>query len=279
MLQRHYDQSLHQPRMQRTVFYVSESTGITAETVGHSLLSQFEGIDFTTVYMPFINTRDKALELVARLKVIKQQDGNRPIIFGTLLDSEIRALFSPDCCLYMELFDTFVGPLSEELGVPPTRKSGQSHSLKNPGHYDSRIDAINFTMANDDGMRIDDFPAADVILVGVSRSGKTPTCLYLALHFGLKAANYPLTDEDFERAAAPGVLMPHRHKLFGLTIEAERLHRIRQERRPNSSYASLPRCREELRRARDIFAQLGVAVIDTTTQSIEEISSQIVKGL
>jgi regulator of PEP synthase PpsR (kinase-PPPase family) len=279
MFQRRYDENLEQPRMQRTVFYVSESTGITAETVGHSLLSQFEGIDFKTIYMPFINTRDKALELVARLRAIKEQDGVRPIIFGTLLDADIRALFSCDCCLYMELFDTFVGPLSEELGVPPTRKSGQSHSLKNPGRYDSRIDAINFAMANDDGMRLDNFDKADVILVGVSRSGKTPTCLYLAMHFGLKAANYPLTEEDFEQEAPPKALVPFRAKLFGLTIDAERLRRIRQERRPNSGYASLERCQDELRRAHAMFQQLGISVLDTTTHSIEEISSHIVKRL
>jgi [pyruvate, water dikinase]-phosphate phosphotransferase / [pyruvate, water dikinase] kinase len=279
MFQRRYDDVLAPARMKRTVFYVSESTGITAETVGHSLLSQFEGIEFKTVYMPFINTRDKALELIDRLNGIKEQDGHRPIIFGTLLDNEIRALFTRECCLYMELFDTFIGPLSEELGVPPTRKSGQSHALKSPGHYDIRINAINFTMANDDGINPDNFDQADVVLIGVSRSGKTPTCLYLAMHFGLKAANYPLTPEDFERDAIPKSLLPHRAKLFGLTIEPERLHRIRQERRPKSPYASLECCKDELRRAHTIFTRLNIHVIDTTTQSIEEISSQIVKGL
>jgi [pyruvate, water dikinase]-phosphate phosphotransferase / [pyruvate, water dikinase] kinase len=279
MFQRRYDDSLAPARVQRTVFYVSESTGITAETVGHSLLSQFEGIEFKTVYMPFINTREKALELIDRLNAIKEQDGNRPIIFGTLLDNEIRALFTRECCLYMELFDTFVGPLSEELGVPPTRKAGQSHALRSPGRYDTRIDAINFTMANDDGINPANFNQADVVLIGVSRSGKTPTCLYLAMHFGLKAANYPLTAEDFEQGNIPKVLLPHRTKLFGLTIEPERLHRIRQERRPNSPYASLACCKDELRRAHTIFSRLGIYVIDTTTQSIEEISSQIVKGL
>ena len=279
MFQRRYDDSIQQARMQRTVFYVSESTGITAETVGRSLLSQFEGIDFKTVYMPYINTREKALELIARLRAIKEQDGPRPIIFGTLLDAEIRSLFSADCCLYMELFDTFVGPLSEELGIPPTRKSGQSHSLKNPNHYDVRIEAINFTMANDDGMRPNNFDRADVILVGVSRSGKTPTCLYLAMHFGLKAANYPLTEEDFEKGGVPEVLIPFRNKLFGLTIDPARLQRIRHERRPNSGYASLERCQDEVRQAQAIFRRLGIDTLDTTSHSIEEISSHIVKTL
>ncbi len=265
--------------MQRTVFYVSESTGITAETVGHSLLSQFEGIDFKTVYMPYINTVEKALELIARLRIIKEQDGTRPIIFGTLLDGEIRTLFDADCCLYMELFDTFVGPLSEELGLPPTRKTGQSHALKNSDHYDNRIDTINFAMANDDGMRPDNFENAQVILTGVSRSGKTPTCLYLAMHFGIKAANYPLTEEDFEYGGAPQCLLPHKHKLYGLSIDPVRLQRIRQERRPNSAYASMKRCQDEVRMAHSMFSFLGIPVLDTTTHSIEEISSHIVKHL
>ncbi len=279
MFQRRYSDNPNVSNVRRTVFYVSESTGITAETVGHSLLSQFEGVDFKTVYMPFINTRDKAMELVNRLREIKAQDGVRPIIFGTLLDNDIRSLFSTDCCLYMELFDTFVGPLSEELGVPPTRKSGQSHSLRDANHYDNRINSINFAMANDDGMRLDNFDDADVILVGVSRSGKTPTCLYLAMHFGLKPANYPLTEEDFEQGGVPAALVPHQHKLFGLTIDAGRLQRIRQERRPNSSYSSLQRCQSELRMADEMFRKLNIRVLDTTSHSIEEIASLIVKGL
>jgi len=279
MFQRRYDESLQLAKMRRTVFYVSESTGITAETVGHSLLSQFEGVDFRTVYMPYINTREKAMELLERLREIKDQDGARPIIFGTLLDDEIRALFSADCCLYIELFDTFVGPLSEELGIPPTRKTGQSHSLRDSSHYDNRINSINFAMANDDGMRLDNFKDAEVILIGVSRSGKTPTCLYLAMHFGLKSANYPLTEEDFAQGGVPQVLLPHKHKLFGLTIDPVRLQRIRQERRPNSGYASLDRCKDELRRADDVFRTLGIPVLDTTSHSIEEIASSIVKSL
>lgn len=264
----------------RTVFFVSDSTGITAETVGHSMLAQFEGIDFKTVYMPYVNTLAKGEELAARLREIAATEGVRPIVFGTFPESDINELFiQSECCLYIELFDTFVGPLSEELGIPPTRKPGQSHALKNTGIYDSRMDCINFAMANDDGMRLDNFNRADVILTGVSRSGKTPTCLYLAMHFGLNAANYPLTEEDFEQDGVPQALLPFKHKLFALTIDPHRLLRIRQERRPDSRYASLRRCQDEVRMAKVIFAKLGVSVVDTTSHSIEEISSHIVKQL
>lgn len=266
--------------MQRTVFFVSDSTGITAETVGHSMLAQFEGIEFKTVYMPYINTQDKALELIDRLKDIWQRHRVRPIVFGTFPETDINELFI-HCkwCLYLELFDTFVGPLSEELGLPPSRKSGQSHALKNPNSYDSRMDAIHFAMANDDGVRPENFAKADVILVGVSRCGKTPTCLYLAMHFGLKAANYPLTEEDFAHGEVPRVLSPCRGKLIGLTIDPSRLHRIRQDRRPNSPYAALSRCQDEVRKSQIIFQRMGIPILDTTSHSIEEIASYVVKSL
>ncbi len=265
--------------MQRTIFFVSDSTGITAETVGRSLLAQFEGIDFKTVYMPYIDSGETAQELIGHFRALTERDGVRPIVFGTLVDDGIRALFSANCCLYMELFDTFIGPLSKELGIPPTRKLGQSHALTDPNHYDSRINSIHFAMTNDDGMRPDNLDQADVILAGVSRSGKTPTCLYLAMHFGLQAANYPLTEEDFEQGGVPQMLLPIKHKLFGLTIDPERLHRIRQERRPNSTYASVQCCRNEVRMAWAIFNKLGIRVLDTTSHSIEEISSRIIKKL
>ena len=263
--------------MHRNVYFVSDSTGITAETVGHSLIAQFEGVDFKTVFMPYIDKEEKAIKLIGRLRTLAEEEGVRPIVFGTFADDAISALFRSDCCLYLELFDTFVGPLSKELGIPPSRKRGRGHALSDPDRYDSRINSIHFAMANDDGMRLDNFDKADVILSGVSRSGKTPTCLYLAMHFGLKAANYPLTEEDFEHGGVPPVLVPVKHKLFGLTIDPERLHRIRQERRPNSSYASRQRCRNEVRMAQAVFDRLGVPVLDTTSHSIEEISARIMK--
>jgi regulator of PEP synthase PpsR (kinase-PPPase family) len=261
----------------RTVFYVSESTGITAETLGHSLLSQFEGIDFAQVYMPYINTRERALELLQRLEEVTRKDGVRPIVFGTMLNHEVRDLLSQGSCCYIELYETFIAPLSVELGVQPSRKVGQSHGLTNARSYDKRISSINFAMANDDGMRLDNYQSADVVLTGVSRSGKTPTCLYLAMHFGLRAANYPLTDRDLGGEDIPKPLLPYRRKLFGLTIDAQRLQGIRQERRPDSAYASLARCRQEVIRAERIFQRAGVRVVDTTNHSIEEIASQIVK--
>lgn len=265
--------------MNRTVFFVSESTGITAETLGHSLLSQFDTIDFEQVYMPYINTDLRAKALTQRMQEAADRDGARPIVFATMLNNEIREILRSGNCFYMELFEGFVEPLSAELGVPPSRKAGRSHAITKPSYYTKRIEAINFAMANDDGIRPDNFHRADVVLIGVSRSGKTPTCLYLAMHYGLRSANYPMTEEDFERGDVPQLVWDCRHKLFALTIDPQRLQLIREERRPGSAYASLERCQDDIRMAATVYKRLQIPVLNTTSQSIEEISSHIIKGL
>lgn len=265
--------------MKRTVFFVSESTGITAETLGHSLLSQFDTVDFEQVYMPYINTELRAQALTERMQEAAERDGVRPLVFSTMLDDRIREILRGGNCYFLELFELFVDPLSRELGVAPSRQSGRSHAITKPSSYTKRIEAINFAMANDDGMRPDNFARADVVLTGVSRSGKTPTCLYLAIHYGLRAANYPITEEDFERGGVPPDLQAVRHKLFALTIDPQRLQLIREERRPGSSYASLARCQSDVKTAEGMFKALGVPVLNTTSQSIEEISSHILKAV
>jgi regulator of PEP synthase PpsR (kinase-PPPase family) len=265
--------------MKRTVFFVSESTGITAETLGHSLISQFEDVDFEQVYMPYINTELRARALTERMQEAAERDGARPLVFSTMLDERIRDILKSGNCYFLELFEVFVDPLSRELGIAPSRKSGRSHAIIKPSSYTKRIEAINFAMANDDGVRPDNFHRSDVVLTGVSRSGKTPTCLYLAMHYGLRAANYPITEEDFERGDVPEVVWAVRHKLFGLMIDAQRLQMIRRERRPNSPYASLQRCQGDVRQAQLMFRRLDIPVLDTTSQSIEEISSHILKAV
>jgi len=265
--------------MKCTVFFVSESTAITAETLGHSLLSQFESVDFEPVYMPYINTELRAHALVERMREALARDGRRPICFATLLDAQIAAILRQGECFYLELFERFVEPLSAELGLRPSRQAGRSHAITKPSSYTKRIEAINFAMSNDDGARLDNFRHADVILAGVSRSGKTPTCLYLAIHYGLRAANYPLTEEDFARGDLPTEVSAHKDKLFGLIIDPRRLQLIREERRPGSEYASLARCQEELRWAQNVFRRWQIPTLDTTSQSIEEISAQILRRI
>lgn len=265
--------------MSRSVYFVSESTGITAEAYGQSLLSQFADARFIKRYTPFINTREKAQALANELAHRAEAEGRKPIVFATMVDEEINAVLKYSECHYFELFDRFMPELVAATGLKPTPQSGISHGLVNLENYEARIETINYALHNDDGMRLNRFDQADVILVGVSRSGKTPTCLYLALHFGMRAANYPITEEDFEKGDLPEELLVHREKIFALTIDPDRLAAIRELRRPNSDYASRRRCYKEVLMAQDMFHRYGMTVLDSTTHSIEELASLIKKSL
>lgn len=263
----------------RTVFFISDGTGITAETLGHSLLTQFGDLKFRQVRIPFVTTVKKAMDCVAEVRRARQQDGLRPIVITTLVNPEIASALRQADALFVNFFETFIAPLEQELGMKSTHTIGRSHSAANSQDYFNRIDAINFAMAHDDGLSPEDLDMADVILVGVSRSGKTPTSLYLALQFGVKAANYPLIPDDFDRMRLPQGLDKHRHKLFGLTIAPERLQQIRTERRPNSRYASLENCRREVLMAEKLMRSEGIRWLDSTAKSIEEIAATIIEEI
>jgi len=266
------------PNAARTVFFVSDGTGITAETFGHAVLSQFE-MRFRQIRLPFIDTIEKAYEAARRINEVALSDNQRPIVFSTLVKHDLSSVIRAAQGMHMDLFQTFVAPLEQELGVKSTHTIGRIHNVVDSEEYKSRIEAINFSLAHDDGQSNRDLEGADVILVGVSRSGKTPTSLYLAMQHGLKAANYPLIPEDFERRQLPPALMPHRKKLFGLTIHPERLSEIRNERRPNSRYASLENCRAEVNEAEAMMRRSGIRWLSSTTKSIEEIATTILQEI
>jgi len=265
----------------RTVFFVSDQTGITAETLGHSLMTQFDGLKFRSVTVPFIDTEDKATEIVRRINLTAEVEGTRPIVFATFVTEELRIMIQNSRCLCLDFFDAFIGPLERELEVRSTHTMGKAHGMPNTHYYDRRIDAMNYALENDDGATMRNYENADVILVGVSRSGKTPTCLYMALHYGIFSANYPLTDEVFETGMLPPSIEAQREKLYGLTISANRLRQVRNERRPDSTYASPKQVGFELRSAEAIFTKRGIPYLDTSECSIEEIASTILhnKGL
>ncbi len=263
----------------RTVFYLSDGTGITAETFGHSLLSQFENLRLREVRMPFIDSVEKAHEALQRIDQQAQTDARRPIVFSTLVDPDISSVLRQSRAMCIELFSTFVVPLEAELGVRSTGKIGRSHTVSDTGQYQRRIEAINFSLAHDDGQSNKGLENADVILVGVSRCGKTPTSLYLAMQHGIKAANYPLIPEDFDRGRLPEVLYRHRSKLFGLSIAPERLSEVRFERRPNSRYAALENCRAEVAAAETMMRREGIRWLSSTTKSIEEIATTVLQEL
>ena len=253
------------PRPGRTVFYVSDGTGITAETFGQSVLTQFEGLVFRHVRLPFIDSLDKADATVARIDAQAQQDGHRPLVFSTLVNPEINRIVRRAQAMFLDLFSTFVEPLEHEFGIKSTHKA--------------RIEAINFALQHDDGQSSAELSRADVILVGVSRCGKTPTSLYLAMQHGIKAANYPLIPDDFERRRLPDVLYQYKARLFGLTITPDRLAEVRHERRPASRYASLVNCRMEVREAESMMRREGITWLSTTTKSIEEIATTVLQHI
>ena len=244
--------------------------------MGHSLLTQFEGLTFRTVTLPFVASVAKAAEARDRINAATLADGLPAIVFSTLIQDELRDEVKLATAVFLDFFDAFLGPLEAALGVPSSHAAGRAHGMANAELYAARINATNFALANDDGGHTRDYDKADVILVGVSRSGKTPTCLYMALQYGVHAANYPLTEEDLESVRLPAVLASYRPKLYGLTIEAGRLQQIRHERRPASRYSSPPQVAFEVRQAEALFERLSIPFIDTTHCSVEEIGSRIV---
>jgi regulator of PEP synthase PpsR (kinase-PPPase family) len=260
---------------ERTIFFLSDQTGVTAETLGHSLMTQFDSHDFRQVTLPFIDSEDKAREAVRKVDEAGAKDSFRPIVFSTLVHPALRKIVKQAGGLHLDIFDVFLDPLEVELEQAPAHEPGRAHGMSDIDAYMKRIEATNFALANDDGGVSRNYDMADVILVGVSRSGKTPTCLYLALQYGVYAANYPLTDEDFESGQLPGFLQDHKSKLFGLTITPERLRQIRKERRPLGKYSSAQQVRYELRESARIYKKYGIPFVDTTKFSIEEISSRI----
>lgn len=262
----------------RTVFFVSDGTGITAETFGHAVLTQFS-LRFKQVRLPFIDDLDKAHHAASKINEAFEQEGKRPIVFSTLVKGNLSQIIRSTKCMYMDLIQTFVGPLEQELGVKSTHTIGRSHNIANSEEYKNRIEAINFSLVHDDGQSHKNLSTADVILVGVSRSGKTPTSLFLAMQYGLKVANYPLIPEDFERGKFPSALLAYKSKIFGLSITPERLSEIRNERRPGSKYSALANCRYEINEAEAMMKREGIRWLSSTTKSIEEISSTILQEI
>lgn len=261
--------------MKRTIFFVSDGTGITAETLGLTLLSQFENIDFEKNTIPYVNTVEKAQDVIKEINSVYEREQLKPVVFATLVNHDIHQLIKTSNAVFLDFLSTFIEPLEKALGCQSSHTMGRSHGMQNYENYMLRINAVNFALSNDDGGNVHQYDKADFILVGVSRSGKTPTCLYLALQFGISAANYPLTEEDVEKQTLPALLTKYKQKLFGLTIDPERLSQIRQERRPNSRYASMQQCLQEVQIVEKIFRSEQIPYLNTTKHSIEEIATAI----
>lgn len=262
--------------MARSVFYISDSTGITVEGLGRSVLAQFEGVEFIERTLSFIDDAEKATQAAEEIRLAGEKDGVRPIVFFTFSDSALAAILRDSAALALDCLDAFIRPVEDEVKMSATHTAGRGHSTYGR-EYQRRIDALNFAMNHDDGFSLRRLGQADVILIGVSRSGKTPTSLYLALHYGVFAANYPLVDEDLGTAALPLPLQPYAAKLYGLTITPQRLAQVREQRRPGSRYAQPEKCTQEIRAALRIFESAGVRYLDVTHRSVEELSSKILQ--
>ena len=262
----------------RPIFYVSDGTGITAETIGHSLLTQFTETEFKSDRMPFIDTDAKAHEAARNIRAAGEAAGERPVVVSSCVNQDIAEIIAGSGALVLDIFEPFIAPLERELGKSRQPRVGKAHGIVNFDSYHQRINAMNYALTHDDGVRLD-YKDAEVILLGVSRAGKTPTCVYLALHHGVRAANYPLTEEDLETDRLPAKLRPYKNKIFGLTIDPDRLHQIRQERRPDSRYAAFETCKRDIAAADVIFRTEGIPVLSTTHASIEEISSRVLEAL
>lgn len=262
--------------MKRYVFILSDGTGITAETLGNSLISQFDTIQFERITIPYIDSMEKADNVVAQINKAFDEHGIRPLVFMTLVNKQIRNHFFLEAKARMfDLFDTFIEPLEQELNEKSSYTVGRSHGVVDNKLYFHRLEAIDFALSHDDGIKTRGYEKADIILIGVSRCGKTPSCLYMALQYGILAANYPFTEEEIVGFKLPEVLRPYKDKLFGLTIDVNRLQQIRAERRPDSRYASVEQCRLEVSEVEAMYKREKIPYINSTKYSIEEISTRI----
>lgn len=261
---------------QRTAFFISDSTCITAQNLGRALLTQFEFLDIRQQSLRFIHNPENARKALAQINQAAARDGTRPLVFSTLIDNEVRNIVKTADCVYFDLFETFVGPLERELGAHAVPTFGHSHGMADREHYFARMEAVNFTLNHDDGSAVTHLDQADIILLGISRTGKTPTCLDLSLNYGVRAANFPLTEDDLDELMLPRILEPHKARLFGLTTDPLRLRQIRNERLPNSRYASMKQCEYETRQSEALYRKLGIPYLITTMMSIEEIAATIV---
>ena len=262
----------------RHAFFISDRTGLTSESMGEALLDQFQEVKFKRSTYPFVDTPDKARAMVKIIETAANQTAMRPLVFSSIINEEIRDIIRNSPGLHLSFFDAFLGILEKELGTKARNEVGRNHGIADTARYDARMEAVNFTLNHDDGVSDKNLKEADVILMGVSRSGKTPTCLYLALQYGIRAANYPLIPDDLESADLPRMVKPYKDKLFGLTIQPERLQAIRQERRPNSTYSKIDTCRSEISDAQSMFKRHGIPFTNTTDKSVEELAVHILQA-
>ncbi|WP_104035238.1 posphoenolpyruvate synthetase regulatory kinase/phosphorylase PpsR [Vibrio jasicida] len=261
----------------RDVFYVSDGTAITCETLGHVVLGQFPFIANEKTF-PFVETPDKVADVVKEIEISYQREGVKPLVFFSIVVPELRELLRKAPANCYDVLESIVQKVGDDIQMKPQPKLQRSRSVgKDSDTYFDRIAAIEYTLAHDDGITLKGLEEADIILLGVSRSGKTPTSLYMAMQFGLRVVNYPFIAEDVKMMRLLPEFEIHRHKLFGLTINPERLNEIRENRLSGSEYASTEQCKLELDTVEALFRREAIPYINTSSLSVEEITTRILE--
>lgn len=260
----------------KDIYYISDSTGILITNLGQALLCQFPEISFHEEKIPYVKTIKEAQKTLEY--ILDKSRGRRPIIFSTIMDLEIRNLFRSPEVEFFDAFDYFLDPLehcleAKALRVPGFSRHGDVLTMN------KRVDAINYCLEHDDGTKVNEFDEADVILLGVSRAGKTPVSVYLATQMGLKAGNFPLTDEYLKEQRLPQSVVRNIKRAVALTTTPEMLRSIREKRYPDSKYAKIATCIEELQLAEEIFHHHKVPIISSAGKSIEEIATQVTQEI
>ncbi|MDN3682906.1 pyruvate, water dikinase regulatory protein [Vibrio tapetis subsp. quintayensis] len=261
----------------RDVFYISDGTAITSETLGNAVLGQFP-LKINQTTLPFVENIDRANDVQKLINQSTEKYQQQPLVFYSIVIPEVKEIIEQSDALTYDVLNLLVTPLKSDLNLEPKPKLQRSHSIgKNNSEYMDRIAAIEYTLAHDDGISLNNLEQADIILLGVSRCGKTPTSLYLAMQFGIRAVNYPFIAEDMKRLRLPDAIEPFRYKVFGLTIESERLQTIRQERLADSDYASESQCDTEIEKVESMFRREAIPYLNTTSLSVEEISTRLLE--
>jgi len=266
------------PLARRAVYFVSDSTGITAETVGSALLANFPGVEFERHTIPFVDTIEGARAVAADIDRAAER-GASPLLFTTVKQAPLRAVLAGTKAVTIDLLAGHLTELERALGTTASEQLGQYHAVGDMHRYLARMRAVEYAIEHDDGQSMRALDKADVIIIAPSRCGKTPTTMYLALQYGLLVANYPITDDDYPTEGLPRTVAPHAERCFGLTTTPLRLSQVRHERRPGSQYASLEQCTLELRRAEDLYRRNRVPFLNSATKSVEEMSAVIMQTM
>lgn len=262
----------------RAAYFVSDSTGVTAETLGNALLANFPGIRFLKHTIPFVATEAEARSVVAGIDA-DAAAGREPLLFITVKNATLRGILSRSRSNVIDLLAGHLTELERALGVTASEQLGNYHGLGDTERYFARMRAVEYAIEHDDGQSSRALDQAEVVIIAPSRCGKTPTTMYLALQHGLRVANYPLTEDDFPGEGLPRSIAKYRDRCFGLTTTPLRLSQVRHERRPSSQYSSLEQCTIELRRAEDLYRRNRVPFLNSTTKSVEEMSAVIMQTM